>query len=162
MISIEKFVINDHEFCLKNKKFVTRKLSYDRVSYDNGLRVPVERWDSNLYLEFEDEFGNNVCYFSFDNYDLELLCDKTFIDILSEMTTKYADKFIGRDTLFDISRIDKDFVLAIYPKLMQEKREYETFERFYNRFYDEDYDKYEKDSEEVTFSVESFEQYENN
>lgn len=157
MISIEKFVINDHEFCLKNKKFVTRKLSYDRVNYDNGLRVPVERWDNNLYLEFEDEFGNNVCYFSFDSYDLELLCDKTFIDILSEMTTKYADKFTGRDTLFDISRIEEDFVLAIYPKLMQEKREYETFERFYDRFYDEDYDKYEKDSEEVTFSVESFE-----
>ena len=40
---------------------------------------------------------------------------------------------------------------------MQNKREYETFERFYDRFYDEDYDKYEKDSEEVTFSVESFE-----
>ena len=81
----------------------------------------------------------------------------TFIDILSEMTEKYADKFTGRDTLFDISRIEEDFVLAIYPKLMQEKREYETFERFYDRFYDEDYDKYEKDSEEVTFSVESFE-----
>jgi hypothetical protein len=60
MISIEKFVINNHEFCLKNKKFVTHKLSYDRVDYDNGLRVPVERWDNNLYLEFEDEFGNNV------------------------------------------------------------------------------------------------------
>lgn len=157
MTTIKKFMINNHEFNLTSKKFTSDRFNYDTVSYSNGLKIPVETWVDYQHLLFEDD-NDNIWYFTFEGEDIKKLNDKTFVSLLSEMTTNCADKIVGKNTLFDISKIEdeSEWILTIYPNALSKMMKGESFDEFYSRLFYEDYDTLAKDMQEFSFTVEGF------